>query len=371
MNSKALLTIRLLAGLMVCAAWAAPGMAGAQEWTQFEMNHKDAHQGHLWTASENWTKGLPHAELSVEIGDDHSDQALHCVVPRGHHAVCQNLELAEHGRTQGTTLRLGENASLTVLNQAVLSKDRESWFYLNGRLHCPKDNKSLRVGGPWGRPDINEPARCHLMVGPTGVVDAWHVGINTDLRAESAPSTPWGPRFWARSTGSEIILTGGKLIAHEGLRMSTCDANRPGKLALRGKATFTSESNSRYGIDIWCGIWEIEGGRAKINVGDIEFWGNKFKDAVNTKAETRVGSGLSVLKLTGDGVSTINARKIDFVDAAVLDVSSLSVPAGTYKVIDAVTIARTNLRFAQGTDTRKWSLEFDPPTGDLILTFLR
>jgi hypothetical protein len=371
MNSKVPRTIRLLALLMICAVWATPEMAGAQEWTQFEMNHKDGKGGYLWTASENWTKGLPHAELSVEIGDDHSGQALHCVIPKGHNAVCQNLELAEHGRTQGTTLRLGENASLTVLNLAVLSKDRESWFYLDGRLHCPKDNKSLRVGGPWGRPDINEPARCHLMVGPTGVVDAWHVGINTDLRAESAPSTPWGPRFWARSTGSEIILTDGKLIAHQGLRMSTCDANRPGKLVLRGKATFTSEPDSKYGIDIWCGIWEIQGGRAKIDVGDIEFWGNKFKDAVNTKAQTRVGAGLAVLKLTGDGVSTIHARKVDFVDAAVLDISGLRVPAGTYKVIDATAIAGTNLRFAHGTDTRKWSFKFESPAGDLMLTFSR
>ena len=228
MTNRMFGAVRPLAWLFACMICAAPEMAGAQEWTQFEMNRKDARGDYLWTASENWNKSLPHADLSVEIGDDHSGQALHCVIPRRHDAVCQNLELAEHGRTQGTTLRLRENASLTILNQAVLSKDRESWFYVDGKLHCPKENKSLRVGGPWGRPDINEPARCHLLVGPTGVVDAWHVGINTDLRAESIPSTPWGPRFWARSTGSEIILTGGKLLAHQGLRMSTCDARRPG-----------------------------------------------------------------------------------------------------------------------------------------------
>ena len=371
MISRMLRTVRPLAWLLACVLWAAPEMAGAQEWTQFEMNRKDAWGHYLWTASENWTKGIPHSELSVEIGDDHSGQALHCVIPSGYDAVCQNLELAEHGRTQGTTLRLAENASLTVLNQAVLSKDRESWFYLDGKLHSPRENRSLRIGGPWGRPDTNEPARCHLLVGPTAVVEAWHVGINTDFRAESTPSTPWGPRFWARSTGSEIVLTGGSLIAHQGLRMSTCEASRPGKLALRGKATFTSEADSKYGIDVWCGIWEIEGGRAKIDVGDVEFWGNKFKDAVNTKAETRVGAGLSVLKLTGDGVSTINARKVDFVDAAVLDVSGLRVPAGTYKVIDAAAIGETDLRFAQGTDTSKWSFKFDLPTGDLLLTFSR
>ncbi|MHC4626299.1 MAG: hypothetical protein ACYTDV_04895 [Planctomycetota bacterium] len=369
MISRMLYTVRFLAWTLAYVLWVARGTAAAQEWTQFEMNHRDIRGDYLWTASKNWTKGLPHAELSVEIGDDHSGQALHCVIPRGYDAVCQNLELAEHGRTQGTTLRLAASASLTVLNQAVLSKDRESWFYLDGKLHCPKENKSLRVGGPWGRPDINEPARCHLLVGPTGIVEAWHVGINTDLRAESAPSTPWGPRFWARSTGSEIILAGGKLIAHQGLRMSTCDAKRPGRLSLRGEAIFTNTPDSKYGVDVWCGVWEIEGGRASIKVGDIEFWGNKFENAVNPKTETAVGPGLAVLKLTGDGTSTIHARRADFVDAAVLDVSGLRVDAGTYKVIDAAAIGQINLRFAQGTDPRKWSLEFDLPAGDLLLTF--
>ncbi|MHC4120326.1 MAG: hypothetical protein ACYSWO_22770 [Planctomycetota bacterium] len=361
----------LLVGCPICLLGIIPQTAAAQEWTQFEMNRKDARGEYLWTEAENWNKGLPNAELSVEIGDDHSGRALHCVIPRGYKAVCQNLELAEHGRTQGTTLRLGEGASLTILNQAVLSKDRESWFYLDGELNCPKANNSLRVGGPWGRPDVNEPARCHLIVGPTGVVDAWHVAINTHLRAESAPSSPWGPKFWARSTGSEIIVTGGKLIARQGLRMSTCDADRPGKLALRGRATFKSERDSRYGIDIWCGVWEIDGSGATIDVGYIEFWGDKFRDAVNTKTKTKVGAGLSVLKLTGDGISTIRARKVDFVGAAVLDVGGLSVPAGTYKVIDATAIGRTNLRFAEGTDTVKWSFRFDREAGDLMLTCSR
>ncbi len=357
-----------LTGLL-CVGWTTPQTVTAQEWTQFEMNRKDTHGNYLWTTPDNWTKGLPNADLSVEIGDDHSGQALHCVIPKGHDAVCQNLELAEHARTQGTTLRLEKGASLTIRESGVLSKDRESWFYVDGILRCPRQGRGLRVGGPWGRPDINEPARCHLMIGPTGVVDAWFVGINTDHRKESIPSVPWGPRFFARSTGSEIVVTGGKLVAHQGLRMSTCDAKRPGILRLRGKAAFTSEPDSKYGIDIWCGIWEIDGGQARINVGDIEFWGNKFKDAINTKTNSKVGAGQTVLKLTGNGVSTIHARKVNFVDAAVLDVSGLKVPAGTYKVIDGAAVIGTNLRFAPETDTAKWSFKFDQAKGDLMLTF--
>jgi hypothetical protein len=358
-----------LTGLLsVC--WAAPETVTAQEWTQFEMNRTDAHGDYLWTARENWTKGVPNADLSVEIGDDHSGRALQCVIPKGYSAVCQSLELAEHARTQGTTLRLEEGASLTIRESAVLSKDRESWFHVDGTLHCPKQGKSLRVGGPWGRPDMNEPARCHLIIGPNGIVDTWFVGINTDHRAESAPSAPWGPRFFARSTDSEIIVAGGKLVAHQGLRMSTCDANHPGALRLRGKATFTSEPDSKYGIDIWCGIWEIDGGQAEINVGDLEFWGDKFEDAIDTRTNSKVGAGLAVLKLTGDSVSTIHARKVDFVDAAVLDVGGLKVPAGTYRVIDGTAISGTNLRFVPETDSGKWSLKFDQANGDVMLTFM-
>ena len=357
-----------LTGLL-CVCLTAPNKVIAQEWTQFEMNNKDAHGNYLWTTSENWTKGIPNADLSVEIGDDHSGQALHCVIPKGHNAVCHSLELAEHARTQGTTLRLEEGASLTIRESGVLSKDRESWFYVDGTLYCPKQGRSLRVGGPWGRPDINEPARCHLIIGPTGVVDAWFIGINTDHRKESVPSVPWGPRFFARSTGSEIVNNGGKLVARQGLRISTCDANRPGVLRLRGKAAFTSEPDSKYGIDIWCGIWEIDGGQAKIDVGDIEFWGNKFMDAINTRTNSKVGPGLAVLKLTGDGVSTIHARNVNFVDATVLNVCGLKVPAGTYRVIDGEAIIGTNLHFAPETDTTKWSFKFDQAKGDLKLTF--
>jgi len=104
-------------------------------------------------------------------------------------------------------------------------------------------------------------------------------------------------------------------------------------------------------------------------VGDIEFWGNKFKDAFNTRTNSKVGAGLAVLKLTGDGVSTIHARKVNFVDAAVLNVCNLRIPAGTYRVIDGASIIGTNLHFATETDTSKWSFKFDKANGDLLLTF--
>jgi len=341
----------------------------APPWTQFEMNRQDADGRYLWTTAENWTKGVPSSDLCVEIGDDHSGKALHCVIPAGCDAVCQQFELAEHARTQGTTLRLEKGATFTILEAAVLSKDRQSTFWVDGTLRCLKAGGGLRVGGPWGRPDVGEPATCHLMVGPTGVVEAWFVGINTSHRTESLPSQPWGPRFFARSTGSEIVVDGGKLTACEGLRISTTDAGQPGALRLKGKAAFTSRRDSQFGIDVWGGIWEIEGGEATIRVGDVEFWGNKFKDAVNTQTGQRVGPGLAVLKLSGNGVSTIHAGELSFIDAAVLDVSSLKVPAGTYLVIDGAAVKERNLRFAEGIDVTKWSFRLDQSQGDLVLDF--
>jgi hypothetical protein len=333
------------------------------------MNRGDPSGSYLWTTPENWTLGVPRAGVDVEIGDDHSGKALHCVIPAGTDAICDRLELAEHGGTQGTTLRLEAGATLTIRESGVLSKDRESRCHIDGMLRCLKPGSTLRIGGPWGRPDRGEPASCRMVIGPAGAVQAWFIGINTDHRSGSVPSAPWGPRFFARSTDSGIAVNGGKLVAREGLRISTTDAGRPGFLRLRGGATFTSRRDGRYGIDLWCGVWEIDGGKARIRVGDIEFWGNKFADAKSGAKKKRVGPGLAVLKLSGDGISTIQARNVEFVDAAVLDVSSLKVPAGTYRIIDAERLGKTSLRLAKGTDRGKWSLKFDRSEGDLLLTY--
>ncbi len=44
MIGKMLRTVRPLAWLLACVIWAAPETAGAQEWTQFEMNHQEDHK---------------------------------------------------------------------------------------------------------------------------------------------------------------------------------------------------------------------------------------------------------------------------------------------------------------------------------------
>jgi hypothetical protein len=343
--------------------------AQTPQWTQFEMNQADEEGRFLWTEAKNWNRGLPHAEVSVEIGDDSSGKALHCVIPAGADVACVQFELAEHARTQGTTLRLEKGASFEVHGAATLSKDRESWFYVDGHFRCIEKRRGLRVGGPWGKPGNGEPSRCHLIIGPHGVVEAWHIGVNTGWRASASPSSPWGEKYWSGATGSEIVVNGGKLIAHEGLRMSTVDAKKPGSLVLKGQATLKMKSDSDMGLQIWCGVWQIDGGQASIQVGDIELHGNKFVTAVNGRTQKAVGPGVTTLKLSGEGISTIRARKLDFVDAAELDVSKLKVPAGEYKVFDGESIEGENLKLASGTDPQRWTLRFDRDAGDVLLEF--
>lgn len=350
-------------GLWILVGWCPLVVEAATGWTQFDMKRADAKGRYLWTEAANWNTGLPHRGISVEIGDDRSGRALHCVIPAGTEAACNYFELAEHGRTQGTTLRLERGASLQVHGAASLSKDRESWFYVDGKFTCLSKREGIRVGGPWGNPSANESATCHLIIGPSGVVRGSFIGINTHFRAVNVPSSPWGDRFWARSAGSEIVVNGGKLIAEGGLRMSTTDALRPGALRLNGKASFESPN----GVQIWCGIWELAGGGLNVRIGDLEMHGNKFADEISGKTGKAVGAGVSLLRLKGGGISTIHAGKLNFVDAVEVDVSNLDVPVGEHQVFDGTEIVGDKLVLVRGTDAAKWRLRFDRQQGDVLL----
>lgn len=44
MISRMLRKVLPLAWLLACVVWAAPEMAGAREWTQFEMNNQEDHK---------------------------------------------------------------------------------------------------------------------------------------------------------------------------------------------------------------------------------------------------------------------------------------------------------------------------------------
>ncbi|MGD8239100.1 MAG: hypothetical protein PVH68_11140 [Armatimonadota bacterium] len=342
------------------------GTATAQaQWTKFDMTKADAQGRYLWHEPGNWSLGVPNESLCAEIGDDDSGRALHCVIAAD--AICQTMELAEHAQTEGTTLRLLRGVTLTFKAGAVLSKDRESTFYVDGTVKSSATNTSIRIGGPWGRPEADLPSACHVIISPTGILEAWFVGINTTHRANDAPSSPWGPRFFSRATDSEVIVNGGRLLAQEGLRISTVDAARPGHLRLHGKASMQMKEDARYGLQVWGGVWEIQGGHVDLRIGNVEFWGNKFRDAVNTQQDTKVGPGRAVLKLAGDGVSTIHAGKLNFIDAAFVDVGGLDVQPGRYVVIDGKSVHQTNLRLADGTDTDIWSLVVDTDKADVIL----
>ncbi len=330
---------------------------------------KDAAGHYLWEYPENWSFGaVPNSTTAVEIGEDSSREARHCVIKSDAHSL--GMQLAEHALTEGSSLWITEGSSLTIHgSDSVLSKDRLSFTTIDGVLDSSKPNSTLRIGGPWGQPFSGLPSAAHVYVSSTGSIRSWFIGLNTSHRANNAPSSPWGPDYWGRATESEIIVDGGQVYAQEGMRMSTAIADRPGKLILKGSASLTMDSNPTYGFQMWAGIWEIEGGDADVQIGKLELWGNKYEGEVNGKYGWPVGSGVSVLKFSGDGVSTIHANGVaDFIDAALVDVSGLDVPNGTYTLVDATSLNRTNLQLASGTDTDVWSLQCDTPNGDVLLT---
>ena len=74
------------------------------------------------------------------------------------------------------------------------------------------------------------------------------------------------------------------------------------------------------------------------------------------------------LKFSGDGVSTIvNIGTIQFENGAVLEVSELNVPNGTYTLVNSDNMTDNGLAFAAGTDTTIWSFDVDTINGDLKL----
>ena len=339
-------------------------------WSGFEMNEADGNGDYLWLYPNNWDNGLPGSAVGVEIGNDQSGQAIHCVLYEPG-ATCLHFELAEHANTQGSSLKVRQGATLTMGGTVVIAKDREGWLYIDGTVSHLVSNKTFRVGGYWGQPDSNLPCAGNVLISSTGVLEAWFVGINTRHPSENIPSDPWGPDYWSKATDSQITVDGGVLTAQQGLRMSTTYGDRPGLLKLTGSASFTSDADATRGIDMWCGTWQIDGADVNIHVGDIELWGNKFANEVSGSTGNPVGPGDSILKFSGDGVSTIHATSVDFIDAAYLDVADLNVPNGTYKLIDAnsVTDANDCLAFVDGTDMNVWSFSTDDTNGDLLLTY--
>ena len=143
---------------------------------------------------------MPTAGTYVEIGEDTSGGPRHCVVKSD--ADCGKMELAEHNLTQGTTLWIQQGATLTVHGQLVtLSKDRESFTTVDGNFIHNTTSNIFRVGGPWGNPNAGIPSSAHVTINPTGLVECWFLGINTDHGANDVPSPGW-PRDGTSTSNS-------------------------------------------------------------------------------------------------------------------------------------------------------------------------
>ena len=127
----------------------------------------------------------------------------------------------------------------------------------------------------------------------------------------------------------------------------------PGKLILGKRATFSQTGGI---MEIWAGVWQIDGDAVSISVKDLVLDGAKF-----------FKEGAAVLKLTGDGVSTIKADSVDLKSNAFVDVGGLKLKPGRYTLMQFKTLKNNKLALAKGTDPDQWALELDKDQSSLIL----
>ena len=311
-------------------------------YTDFLENEADGNGDYLWSTPNNWTSGLPGSQTQAQIGHSGVVGPVHCVLyDTG--ATCNGVEIAEAGGTEGSSFLIAEGASLAYSGKILVAKDRLGYLTVNGMLNVTND-ADFQSGGPHGDPGF--PSKGVVVINSTGTVTADFVGINKQSTNPTEPAHD-------QARGSSITVNGGTLTFDNGMRISTSEPNQPGLLKLADSASFTCSGGT---IEVWAGIWEIEGGNASISTQDILFDANwTFPDAN------------AVLRLSGDGVSTINATFVTIQPKTLLDVLNLNVSDGQYKVIDATSITDNGLAFADGTDTNDWYFNVDDTNGDLIL----
>ncbi len=313
------------------------------QWTRFEMNHKDEAGKYLWRSDDNWRGGFPAKNRALEVGDDKSGKAVHCVLAGGK-VECGGMEIAEHARTEGSSLIIKRKAEVLCYGNIVVGKDRTGYLTIEGTVRMLNKHSIFECGGPWGVP--GNPSKGVIVITSTGLVDAYYVGINKGRHGPDDPANK-------RARGSSITVDGGTLKLSRGMRISTSDPTDPGKLILRKRATFKQTGGV---IEIWAGIWQIDGGEVTVSVNDLVCDGTKFfKD------------GAAIIKLTGAGVSTIKTQSIDLKDNTWLDVSGLTVKPGRYTLMEYQTLKSNRLALIKGTDSNQWALELDAKHSKLIL----
>ena len=295
-------------------------------WSHFDMVRADAQGDYLWSYPENWSGGVPNAGTSIEIGDDSSRRAIHCVL-KIPNAACAEVQIAEHGLTDGSSLTVKPGAMLTTNYWTQVGKDEWGVLIVEGTVRVA-GGVELSLGGVW------ELGGGLAVIRPGGLLEATgRVSLNKS-------------RGKAATTSDSRIEVYGTFSSGNGMDISSNDPYLPGSVWIGGNGRYTNLGGA---VNVEVGSLEVEGGSASVSTQSLRFYG----------ADT-------VLKLSGDGISTIDATAVTFDAGTLLDVRHLNVPDGTHTVIDGTSMTDNGLAFAPGTDTGVWS--FQVVGGDLRLT---
>lgn len=365
---------RVIATSLLVACLAMLLMAGSAQAlipiAQFRENQADPNTGlYLWSEASNWTwantttlSGLPKIDGQVEVGDDYSGPvSVYMDIP---YAECRGVEIAEGyvRRTSGSSMHIPFGSTLDSRSRFQVGKDDKGFLTLDGNLSIlpPPDGPSyphLHIGH-YGHSN----ARGTVTISSTGNM---YVDGTVYLLGVRMPGGPWGNDSDIPDEldyGSSLTVDG-TLTFRVGMKISSGFRDLPGTFRIDGNATITQNAKYNNFFDLLGGgVMQIDGGNAAINfrmlnvVGDTDYYGN---------------DNPAVIKLSGDGVSTINiVGATTLGSGSVLDVSELNVAPNTYTVIDGASIVDTGLAFAPGTDTSLWSFDVDVASGNLLVTYV-
>ena len=330
---------------------------------------------YLWSNASNWQNisGIPDISTGAEIGEEWDSEfsgPAHATIASSS-AAASYVEIAEsfqRGRTAGSSLHILEGAKLTVSTYVHVGKDDLGYLTVDGELI---------ISGTYFGNDLLVAHRGHtnahgfVTISQTGRLQVdrgmYVMGLKMPYHY---PSSSVGASV-DQDSGSIVTVDGGTLELRKGLVIWSPLASAPGLLKIRGAAVVTQtqasiKGGAHYdtGYVFGGGILEIEGGDASVTLRSLEF----TTQHLNPVYAPGVGDGPPTLKFSGDGVSTIrNIGTMRFEDGAVLDVSELSVPSGTYTLVDSDAIVDNGLTFAPGTDTTVWSMQL--AGNDLQVTY--
>ncbi len=309
-------------GATVTATYAVDVRTG-NEWVHFVGGWYDAEGDQPWSNHANWGGGmLPHPNDHVEVGDDNT-RIQHTWIKQPGFSANQ-MQIAEHTNTVTSSLTI--SADFTG-GWVTVGKDEHGFLTVEGGT---SRFSTMDVGGPW-----------HTARGTVRVTGG-------RLICEGSLDIGKGTPTRNPAHSSSVLVDAGRLTANATVQVDSPIATKPGLLRVRGGATF---DNTAGGVRVQQGVLEIQGANASLDMTSLSF-----------------EHPTSLLRLTGTGVSTINAGAVTFAAGTTLDVAGLNVPAGNYTIIDGASIVDQGLAFSAGTDTNLWSFAVDDVNGDLVLT---